>query len=515
MMSDKTRKILLVVVSLCIVLLVTLGISYAFMRGDEQEEVSVITTVDVSSCAKVALKDAESVAINLDAAHPMSQNAALNTTPYTFEINSTCDTLVGFNLYFTLLADNTLNAEYIRYAITEVGTKNVLISGLVSEAVDGTGDFDENEIAQLKSKLEGDYSTIYRVYSEDIISPSTTKYDLYLWIDEDVTNETMGGLTFKMAVLAKSYNRNPLFADVILENYTEDGSNGIYYHDGVGTYTNAELEVGDNSYRFVGADPSNYVCFGSTEDTCPEDNLYRIIGVFGNQVKLIKADLVNEAHIGVSQADQTNLTFATSSWSNYKGSLSTVPLYYWSGLDSNQSNLWRNSSLNTIALNSTYVTYLGDLWMDKIATTSWKVGGNTLANIRDVNAKTAYTNELVSSAESTTYNAEIGLMYVSDYMYGADPMYWTSVGYNDAATGDYRDAFDANWMALGANEWTILRLSDTANSAFFVSDAGYLGNNDVNSSSAVRPVFYLQSDVAYGGTGDGTKNNPYRIDVGA
>ena len=60
-----------------------------------------------------------------------------------------------------------------------------------------------------------------------------------------------------------------------------------YLHDGEGTY--GSLEAGDNSYRFSGANPNNYVCFGSNEANCLEDNLYRIIGVFNNQVKLIKA----------------------------------------------------------------------------------------------------------------------------------------------------------------------------------------------------------------------------------
>ena len=64
-----------------------------------------------------------------------------------------------------------------------------------------------------------------------------------------------------------------------------DGENGLYYHD-------ADLAngAGDNSYRYSGANPNNYVCFGATGADCQDaDNQYRIIGVFNNQVKLIKA----------------------------------------------------------------------------------------------------------------------------------------------------------------------------------------------------------------------------------
>ena len=46
----------------------------------------------------------------------------------------------------------------------------------------------------------------------------------------------------------------------------------------------ADQEAEDNSYRYAGANPNNYVCFGSDEETCPADNLYRIIGVFGDHI---------------------------------------------------------------------------------------------------------------------------------------------------------------------------------------------------------------------------------------
>ena len=59
---------------------------------------------------------------------------------------------------------------------------------------------------------------------------------------------------------------------------------GLYHHDA--SLTNG---AGDNSYRFAGADPNNYVCFGSDEATCPNENLYRIIGVIDGKVKLIHA----------------------------------------------------------------------------------------------------------------------------------------------------------------------------------------------------------------------------------
>ena len=96
------------------------------------------------------------------------------------------------------------------------------------------------------------------------------------------------------------------FAEYIIQTlYTgTDGDNGLYYHD-------ADLAngAGDNSYRYSGANPNNYVCFGTTGADCQnEENQYRIIGVFNNQVKLIKATSYGDyawASSGINTWDET------------------------------------------------------------------------------------------------------------------------------------------------------------------------------------------------------------------
>ena len=125
-------------------------------------------------------------------------------------------------------------------------------------------------------------------------------------------------------------------ANYVISQYTGiQGENSLYYHD-----SNLANGVGDNSYRYAGASDSvnNYICLGSDAATCPDDNLFRIIGVFGAQTKVIRAKSVGN-----------------QKW------------------DTSSSNKWSSSSLNTY-LNGTYLTSLGTL-KNKIATTTWKVGG--------------------------------------------------------------------------------------------------------------------------------------------
>ncbi len=269
------------------------------------------------------------------------------------------------------------------------------------------------------------------------------------------------GVSSSVKITSVQTENTVLLADYIKGLYTSQGTNGLYYHT-----SSLANSAADNSYRYAGANPNNYVCFGSDASTCPSDNLYRIIGVFGSEVKLIK----------------------NSSLGNY----------YWSGSSSNQSNTWSSSTLNTGTLNRTYLSGLGATWSNKIATHTWYVGGYSTSS---ATPKTFYNAE----SSGTTYNAKIGLMYVSDYGYAASNSYWTK------NMSSYSNATNNNWMYMGLYEWTISRRSDDSVLAFGVDTTGYLYSDYVYySSSAVRPSFYLRSSTTYV-SGSGSSADPIRI----
>ena len=292
------------------------------------------------------------------------------------------------------------------------------------------------------------------------------------------------GKSFSSKVLIQKEEQKPTLAEYVISQYTgTQGENSLYYHNS--TLTNG---AGDNSYRYAGANPNNYVCFGSDASSCPEDNLYRIIGVFGDKTKVIKATSIRVT----SSRDMK--------W------------------DTIRSNTWSTSSLNKY-LNGTYLTSLGTL-ANKIATTTWKVGGGSSANIQETVPATAYQYEVGVNASSTTYEAKIGLMYVSDYYYSASPSAWTLVGYNESdATKDYRAATSTNWLYLGSveewseewsGEWTISRDSDFADCAFIVYSAGWVNSDSVLKTGAFRPSFNLDSSVKYV-SGSGSMSDPVRV----
>ena len=252
----------------------------------------------------------------------------------------------------------------------------------------------------------------------------------------------------------------------------------------------------------------NFVCFGTDASPCPTENLYRIIGVFNNQVKLVKWDYAKSSLLGTD--GDFSQEYTSKYFSGEQGeSPSSNSLYYWN--NDTQTNTWSESNLNKVNLNTNFINNIGTTWAEKIATTTWKVGGGTTANISGSVPATAYQYEVGSSASSTTYDAKIGLMYVTDYYYSASPSAWTLVGYNSSdATKDYRFSKGENWLYGGGWDWTISRRSGSSNDAFNVFFNGYVDYHFVGDKRGARPSFSLESSTGYV-SGSGSQSDPIRI----
>ncbi len=299
-------------------------------------------------------------------------------------------------------------------------------------------------------------------------------------------------------------------SEYVMSQYTgTQGENGIYYHD-----TNLTNGAGDNSYRYAGANPNNYVCFGSDDTICPHENLYRIIGLIDGKVKLISADGATTDMLGTDEGYAKTYQEAWGSSSSYykgNGDLTKIGSYRWNKV---KDNTWSTSTTNTINLNKNFLIYLDSKntkWKTMINNTTWYVGGMTYANGWETNAKTAYNYEVVANKDATTVIAKIGLMYVSEYYYAATPDYWTLPGYNSSGN-DYRKATNDNWLYTGLKEWTISRRSVVSDLAFVVTDDGLLLGGVVDDSDgiAVRPSFSLSSSIKFT-SGEGTAVNPIRL----
>ena len=222
----------------------------------------------------------------------------------------------------------------------------------------------------------------------------------------------------------------------------------------------------------------NFVCFGSNADVCPTNNLYRIIGVIDDKVKLIK--------------------YTPSSDDSYGWNTATT------------NNTWSESNLNKIYLNTNFINNIGEEWASKIAMTTWKVGGNTYTNIVNNPARMVYQNEIVNSMTNATdkkteYNAKIGLMYASEFGFAAAPLAW------DTNLYDYFPVSGSNWMAQCDMTLTITRDADGTNKVFYITNDPSVDSTSISSSSYyVYPTFNLETSITYK-SGIGTISDPILI----
>ena len=338
------------------------------------------------------------------------------------------------------------------------------------------------------------------------------------FVNYDENQNANAGKSMSAKVMIQKEEEKVFLADYVKSLYTgTQGDNNIYYHDS--SLTNG---AGDSSYRYSGANPNNYVCFGSNESTCPTDNLYRIIGVFGNNVKLIKYDYGTTDELG-TDGDYYQTYKEWGMDSTYKGTYGDgerIGVYYWN--NSTKKNTWSESLLNKTNLNTNFINNIGEEWANKIATTTWKVGGNTYSNIYSKTPSVVYQNEIVNPVTTNTtdnateYTAKIGLMYVSDYGFAAEPSAWT------LTMGNYNNttATSTNWMYMGLYEWTISRRAAVSNFAFYVANGGFVHFNDVyhndllpgrvSDGFGVRPSFNLESSITYV-SGSGSASDPMVI----
>ena len=162
--------------------------------------------------------------------------------------------------------------------------------------------------------------------------------------------------------------------------------------------------------------------------------------------------------------------------------------------------------LNKTNLNTNFINNIGATWANKIETTTWKVGGNTEANIGGAVPSVAYKNEITTPAENTTYDAKIGLIYTSDYGFAASPSAWTT----NLSSYDSSSITSVNWMYMGVQEWTISHCSDDSSSVFCVYRYGSLYGNNASSARGVRPSFNLTSSTSYV-SGSGSMSDPIII----
>ena len=508
--SNKFLYILSVLIIGVFIILIT-RVTYAFLApiiNEAQTNVAIKgDTID-----EYSLKVGNPLKINATPT-TLKENGTNYTTSTTatasLKANSTKNTATyGYYLYFQI-ENNTFTytsgttPEIILTITNPNGEEITSIEGLTYGTFNGVSGFDvttKNGLFNIANN--------YQITSNSSTTATIHEWTITLtYLNQSYDQSGNFGKSMEVGVLLQKEKVKPLLADYVKSLYTgTQGENSIYYH--TSTLTNG---AGDNSYRYAGANPNNYVCFGASASTCPTDNLYRIIGVFGDQVKLIKYDYANSNLLG-TDGDNSTFTFSKSDYSTYKGELTTINRYYWNYKNNTSinggrgSNEWSTSLFNKKNLNTNYLNNIGTTWSNLIEDTTWKVSGHTTSA---VTPKAMYTAEITNA--SKTYGpsngvSKIGLMYASDYGFAAASSAWTS-----NMSDYYRSTITfVNWMYMGLYDWTMTPYSMDSTYVFHASDYGDLNNNYAVNGFGARPVLYLKASVTYI-SGSGSASDPILI----
>ena len=523
--SNEKKVLVLSAVAVITLIAVVVGATFAYFQAQGGGSSDIDASVITSTTDKLSFQVGNGINISASQenfAQGLGNRTGSTTASAMLTANNATNTATrNYNLYLDIKNNGftyTVNEDTPELILTITGPDDQPLKNLAGYeyvTVDGVSGFDITEASNAILIADN-----YEITASPEITQTWNITVTFINLDSDQNKNT--GKTFAADVIIGEEKLATTLADVCTGGETlascitslynergEEGANGLYYHDGVGTYTNATEEAGDNSYRYSGSNPNNFVCFGSDSAECENDNLYRIIGVFNNKVKLIKYDYANSNMLGTDGDYNTNTYSGTTS--TYRGNHATINGYHWN--NQTATNTWSESGLNTVNLNTNYINYLNGIdtkWVNMIASHDYQVGGNTWENIITTVGKQKYENELVNPATADVEHAKIGLMYISDYSYAADPSYWTTEMYREDGQ-DYRLAATSNWMYMGLWEWTISRDSGSADLSFYVSTTGVVSYNYVDRGfRAARPVFYLSSNVAYAG-GNGTIDSPIRL----
>ena len=514
---EKKKRVMIIVVT---VLVLTIGVTFAYFmaRTGAGASANANITADTVDDLKFSVsKDSLSLSINQFNFASGSGNLSDSiTATASLKANSTKKTATGnYYVYFQIESNDyiyTTEDKKPEIVLTVTGPNGEItsldnLSYVTATNADGTEikGFDITELGASIIKVADSF---------EISSSSSTNYTNQDWtftvtfINLDTNQADNEGKTLTGKVLIQKdvvpYHEtcnDDSIACHTAKLYTGiQGEKELYYH-------NSTLENGaeDNSYRYAGANPNNYVCFGSDDTTCPTDNLYRIIGVFDGKIKLIKYDCANSNLLG-TDGDYSTSTYSKSGYPTYKGKLTTLNRYYWNYKNDTSinngygSNEWSTSLLNITNLNTNYLNNIGTTWSNMIENTKWKVSGYTSFS---VTPSIFYAGEITNATK--IYTSKVGLMYVSDYGFAADSSAWTTT----LATYGSSSVKTTNWMYMGIYEWTMSPVTNK-NYTFMLENSGKLLYNNTQGAYVIRPVIYLKASVKIAG-GDGSIDSPIRL----
>ena len=266
----------------------------------------------------------------------------------------------------------------------------------------------------------------------------------------------------------------------------------------------------DENIRYYGSDPNNYVSFNN--------ELWRIIGVFGNNVKLIRKDSLGSLSWDSSEY-RVNGGYGVNEWSqaDLKNYLNTM---YYGGTSVTCYGGSKNST-TTCPTNT-----IDETSKSLIDYHTWNTGAPNYNELYNSTTKTLDTVEFYKAERGTTngkicssgnncndtvtrtteWEGYIALPYVTDWAYASSE--------DDCNTKIDRSSpykcKNNNWMQRSTGAWYLSPFAGPvyAFNVWYVFGDGFTGGRSAANPLSAFPTIYLKSNILIE-SGKGTSSNPY------
>ena len=443
----KKYKVMLLSITVLLVATILLGTSYSIWTTTNKQTGTNVINV---GCFKITFTDTglseNGVAggnINLQKAYPISESDGSSLTPYIFNIKNECSIAANYSVNLETLGESNFNLDYLRIKFNDINSatnNSVIYSSITSDA-------NPSISGSIASK---NLASGYLNDGEDVT------YSLRAWIDSNATTttENVMGKVWKGKIIVNSEASPSQVSDA--SNYTADTPS---------SFKDFITPLLDESLRYKGSNANNYVKFN--------DELWRVIGVVDNKVKLV----------------------SVNSLSGYTADLSTLTFTK----EEMQTSI--DPTTNEEVQTPVSVTYFDKL---SAAAQSMVEVNSTWYNgtINDLNQN---ANQVLVAEKLSSVTGNVGTISLSDYMFAPSDTSCvdkTVTNFNDSV--NYSNCYKMNYLNRNTNMWTLTGLYAVNNNTI------ELGTSE--DTRVIYPSVYLKDTVLVS-SGNGLKNNPYILTI--
>ena len=532
--KNKSNIKLLSIVASVMLLIIVVGASFAYF-GTYKENIDkykINITIDQFAKATFVTKDANlnlSVSKKDMVAYETGTKAAENSANLNVVLtsgNPNVKVTCTYDIYYEYDTNSSI------YGVSPTPVTDSSLKELTLKAVGGSG---TNNYADEKN-FNYDTNWTQNPYKRLIVKGAS--------ITDATKNGTTDTWKFNMAFYNLNADQNNLAGKTFAGSFYVDKDSiqcDYQNNDGGSSVSGKSFETlmststpdvyEENGLRYEGADPNNYICLDNKRSgACSSSSLlFRIIGLFDEDTSSDGTSSSGTKKL-LKVIDTNNYGGTSGKYGNTEG-----------------TNNWSTASLKT-ELNGTYLTTLlgtsnvNSKLSNAIANAKWHLGGGN-----DTSSSIYYTEKITTEnyykAERSPYAtsgtlqnlysgnpesiyAKVGLMYPSDYGYATvggsttnksscreKELYnWDSSSFSDCKNNDW--IFTSQNSFADNREWLLSPYSSLSYGAAGLSSRGFVffGAGVSDFRVAVRPTFYLDSSILkIVGTGDGTKDNAYRV----